>query len=103
MVISCSFYHYLFLAPATLSPLHAFSRITLLIYFVFFCVFCVMTLIIYILAHVSAPPSPCDHYSNYILLCLILLCAIIHELVEIERIKSKSPSTGYITSRHTYV
>jgi len=47
-----------------------------------------MAFVIYIMAHVSAPPSPCDHFSIYILLYLFLPYAIIHELMEIKLIKS---------------
>jgi len=47
-----------------------------------------MTFVIYIVAHVGAPPSPCDHFSIYILLYFILLYATIHELMEIKLIKS---------------
>jgi len=47
-----------------------------------------MTFVIYIVAHVTAPPSPCDHFSIYILLYYILPYAIIHELVDIKLIKS---------------
>jgi len=59
-----------------------------------------MTFIIYIVAHVSADPSPLDQFSIYILLFFILLYAIIHELMGIKLIKSNKSNrfyTFYIT------